>query len=63
MGDPCTIVSPDELSGIMGATFTTAEPDGAGGCTYQTDMADEIVVVSLAFSDGTLARPPLRLHV
>jgi hypothetical protein len=58
VGDPCTIVSPDELSGIMGATFTTAEPDGAGGCTYQTDLADEIVVVSLAFSDGTLA--PLR---
>jgi hypothetical protein len=58
VGDPCTIVSLGELGDIMGAPFTTTEPDGAGGCTYQTDMTDEIVIVSLAFSDGTLA--PLR---
>ena len=58
VGDPCTIVSLGELSDIMGATFTTAEPDGAGGCTYQTDMTDGFGVVSLAFADGTLA--PLR---
>jgi hypothetical protein len=58
VGDPCAIVSLDEMGGIMGATFTTAEPDGTGGCTYQTDIADGLVAVSLAFSDGTLA--PLR---
>jgi hypothetical protein len=58
VGDPCAIVSPDELGSVMSATFTTSEPDGAGGCTYQTDMTDGLTLVSLAFTDGTL--PALR---
>jgi hypothetical protein len=55
VGDACTIVSLDELGAIMEATFTAAEPDGAGGCTYQTDMAEGFALVSLAFTDGALA--------
>jgi hypothetical protein len=54
VGDPCAMVSLDELGDIRGATFTTAEPDGSGGCTYQTDLAEEISLVGLAFTDGTL---------
>lgn len=55
VGDPCTIVSLDDLGAIMEATFTAAEPDGARGCTYQTDMTAGLTLVSLAFTDGTLA--------
>ncbi len=54
-GDPCTIVSLEEVGGIVGGTFTSAEPDGSGGCTYQTDMTTEMTVVGLTFTDGTLA--------
>jgi hypothetical protein len=57
-GDPCELVTLDELGDIVGATFTTAEPDGAGGCTYQTDMTESMAIAGLTFSDGTLA--PLR---
>jgi hypothetical protein len=57
-GDPCELATLDELGDIVGATFTTAEPDGAGGCMYQTDMTESMVLVGLTFSDGTLA--PLR---
>ncbi len=55
VGDPCAIVSLDDLGAIMEATFAAADPDGAGGCTYQTDMTDGLTVVSLAFTGGTLA--------
>jgi hypothetical protein len=55
VGDPCAIVSFDELGAIMETTFTAAEPDGAGGCTYQTDMTEGFALVSLAFTDGALA--------
>lgn len=57
-GDPCELVTLDELGDIVGATFTTAEPDGGGGCTYQTDMTESMAIAGLTFSDGTLA--PLR---
>lgn len=57
-GDPCELVTLDELGETVGATFTTAEPDGTGGCTYQTDMTESMAIVGLTFSDGTLA--PLR---
>jgi hypothetical protein len=54
-GDPCSMVSLEEVGDIAGGTFTTVEPDGSGGCTYQTDLSGEMTLVSLAFTDGTLA--------
>lgn len=54
-GEPCTILSTAEVSEIVGATIATAIPDGSSGCSYQTDLASEMVLVSLSYSDGTLA--------
>jgi hypothetical protein len=48
-----------ELKDIVGKRFTTAEPDGSGGCTHQADMTTDPFIVMLSFSDGTLG-PALR---
>jgi hypothetical protein len=54
-GDPCQMVSPAELKGILGKKFITADVDEAGtGCTYQTDMNKEPIFVSLSVTEGNL---------
>lgn len=56
-GDPCELVSLDELKGIVDKKLVTTEPDVDGaGCTYSTDPLKDPYFVNLTFSDGSLAQ-------
>src|SRR5499425_372017 len=44
---PCTLLTPAEVSGVLGGTFGAGQPIGTTGCSWTAEKPHMIVTVSL----------------